>query len=80
MPRYLFAVRHFDGDCLDDEPEGVELPTDAAARAFALKVMRGLVQIEDDNWEGWTMEVMQGGRRVWRFPFDAIEPSDPFLT
>ena len=78
MPRYLFAVRHFDNDYLVDEPEGVQLSDDAAARAFALMVMRGLVQREEENWEGWTMEVTQGGRRVWRLPLEAIEPSDHF--
>jgi hypothetical protein len=36
MPRYLFAVRHFDKDYLVDEPEGAQLSDDAAARAFAL--------------------------------------------
>jgi hypothetical protein len=41
-------------------------------------VMRGLVQREEENWEGWTMEVTQGGRRVWRLPLEAIEPSDHF--
>jgi hypothetical protein len=78
MPRYLFAVRHFDNDYLVDEPEGVQLSDDDAARAFALMVMCGLLQIEEENWEGWMMEVTQGGRRVWRLPFDAIEPSDHF--
>jgi hypothetical protein len=79
MPRYLLSVRHFDNDYLVvEEPEGVQLPDDAAAREFALKVMRGLVQIEGENWEGWTMEVTQEGRRGWRLPFEAIEPSDHF--
>jgi hypothetical protein len=53
---------------------GTELPDDAAAREFAAKVMRGLVQQQDDDWHGWTMEVRQGGRLVWQLPFDAIEP------
>jgi hypothetical protein len=79
MPRYLLAVRHLDHDSLADELEGVQLPDDPAAREFALKVMRGLMQIEGENWEGWTMEVTQGGRRVWRLPFEAIEPSAPFF-
>jgi hypothetical protein len=77
MPRYLLSVRHFDNDYLVDEPEGVQLSDDAAAREFALRVMRGLL-IKEENWEGWTMEVTQGGRRVWRLPFDAMEPSDHF--
>jgi len=71
MPRYLLSVRHFDNDYWVDEPEGVQLSDDAAAREFALRVMRGLL-IKEKNWKGWTMEVMQGGRRVWRLPFDAM--------
>ena len=43
----------------------MDLPDDAAAREFAAKVMRGLVWQRDDDWEGWTMEVRQGGRQVW---------------
>jgi hypothetical protein len=45
-----------------------------AAREFALKVMLGLVQSQNDDWDGWTMEVIQGERTVWRLPFEAIEP------
>jgi hypothetical protein len=75
MPHYVLSVRHFDNDYLVDEPQGVQLADDGAAREFALRVMRGLV-IKEENWEGWTMEVTQGGRRVWRLPFDAMEPGD----
>jgi hypothetical protein len=70
MPRYVLSVRHFANDYLVDESKGVQLSDDAAAREFALRVMRGLL-IKEENWEGWTMEVTQGGRRVWRLPFDA---------
>jgi hypothetical protein len=78
MPRYLFAVRH--PACLDleDDPGGVELPDDAAARDFAVKLMRALAQHEDHEWDGWTMDVIaQGGRHVWQIPFGATEPGDP---
>jgi hypothetical protein len=81
MPRYRFDVRHLDdGEYLEDNPAGVELPDDAAAREFALKVMRRLVEGGDDDWEGWTMEVTEGGRSVWRLPFDAIEPGEPLVS
>ena len=40
---------------------GVELPDDAAAQEFALKVMRGLVQSLDEDWDG----VDDGGHRGW---------------
>jgi hypothetical protein len=78
MPRYLFAVRHPAFDDVEDDPAGMELPDDAAAREFAVKVMRRLAQRKEDNWDGWTMEVVtEGGRRVWELPFNAIEPSAP---
>jgi hypothetical protein len=80
MPRYLFDVHHFDGDYLEDNPAGVELPDDAAAQEFAFKVMRGLVQSLDEDWTGWTMEVTEGGRPVWRLPFDAIPPRKPLAS
>jgi hypothetical protein len=81
MPRYRFDVRHLDdGEYLEDNPAGVELPDDAAAREIALKVMRRLVEGGDDDWEGWTMEVTEGGRSVWRLPFDAIEPGEPLVS
>ena len=65
MPRYVFVLRH---------SRFANLQDDAAAREFAAKVMSGLVWQHDDNWAGWTMEVWQGGRRVWHLPFDPIEP------
>ena len=72
------AVRHPAFDDVEDDPAGMELPDDAAAREFAVKVMRRLAQRKEDNWEGWTMEVVtEGGRRVWELPFNAIEPSAP---
>ena len=86
MPRYRFVVRHSAYADLEDDEAGTELPDDAAAREFAAKVMRGLVQQQEDDWHGWTMEVRQGMRRVWQLRFDAIEPTShkrrktPFRT
>ena len=74
MPRYVFVLRHSSFAVLQDDAAGMELPDDAAAREFAAKVMSGLVWQQDDGWAGWTMEVWQGGRRVWHLPFDPIEP------
>jgi hypothetical protein len=74
MPRYQLVVRHPAYADLEDDEAGTVLPNDAAAREFAAKVMSGLVQQQEDDWHGWTMEVRQGGRRVWQLPFDAIEP------
>ena len=74
MPRYVFVLCHSSFANLQDDAAGMELPDDAAAREFAAKVMSGLVWQQEDNWAGWTMEVWQGGRRVWHLPFDPIEP------
>ena len=70
MPRYVFVLRHSSFADLQDDAAAMELPDDAAAREFAAKVMSGLVWQKEDNWAGWTMEVWQGGRRVWHLPFD----------
>jgi Domain of unknown function (DUF6894) len=75
VPRYKLVVHHSAYAALEDDEAGTELPNDAAAREFAAKVMRGLVDQGDDDWHGWTMEVREGGRRVWQLPFDAIEPT-----
>jgi hypothetical protein len=74
MPRYHFAVRNSDRH---DDPDGTELADDAAAREYAMRVIRELQHGDGDNWRGWTMEVTQDGRRVWQIPFETIEPSDP---
>ena len=79
MPRYLFDVRLGD-EYLEDNPSDVELSDDAAAQEFALKVMPGLVDSLEEDWTGWTMEVIKGGRAVWRLSFDAIEPSKPLAN
>ena len=75
MPRYKLVVRHSAYAALEDGEAGTELPNDAAAREFAAKVMRGLLDQREDDWHGWTMEVREGRRRVWQLPFDAIEPT-----
>ena len=80
MPRYLFDVRRLGDEYLEDNPAGVELLDDAAAWEFAVKVMRGLVESLDEDWTGWTMEVTEGGRLVWRLQFNAIEPSKPLAS
>ena len=44
-------------------------------RASSLQKSCGdLCGTQEEDWEGWTMEVWQGGRRVWHLPFDPIEP------
>jgi hypothetical protein len=74
MPRYHFTVRNSD---THDDPEGSECPDDAAAREHAIRVIRELRHGKGDDWKGWSMEVTQGQRLVWRLPFEAIEPDVP---
>jgi Domain of unknown function (DUF6894) len=73
MPLYYFAVLNSDRH---DDPDGTELPDDAAARTYAMKVIRELQHGEGHNWRGWTMEVTQGQRLVWQTPFEAVGPHD----
>jgi len=53
-----------------DDPDGTELPNDAAAREEALQVIRDLKKNQTElRWNGWVVEVTQRGRRVWQIPF-----------
>ena len=54
MPRYHFAVK--DAARYDD-PDGTELLDDAAARDYAIRIIREVQHGEEHNWTGWTMEV-----------------------
>ena len=65
MPRYHFAVK--DAARYDD-PDGTELPDDAAARDYAIRVIREVQHGEEHNWTGWTMEVRQGSALSGNFP------------
>ena len=47
------AARHAD-------PDGTELPDDAAVREYAIRNIRELQHGEEHNWKGWTMEVLAG--------------------
>jgi hypothetical protein len=73
VPRYRFAVN---GSARYDDPDGPELPDDAAARDYAIRVIRELQHGEGHSWRGWTMEVTEGQRLVWQIPFEAAEPDN----
>ena len=73
MSRYHFAVK--DAARYED-PDGMELPDDAAVRDYAIRVIREVQHGEDHNWTGWTMEVRQGQRIVWQIPFETVEPKN----
>jgi hypothetical protein len=66
MPIYNFAVHN--GGRLEDE-DGTELPNDAAAREYALQVVRELNRNNGNRWNGWKMEVIEGDRQVFDIPF-----------
>jgi len=67
VPRYRFTVR--DTDRFVDE-DGVFLLDDGAAREYAIQVIDELLNHEEADWIGFTIEVMREGRVVWRIPFD----------
>jgi hypothetical protein len=73
MPRYWFAVHN--GDRYAD-PQTMELSDDAAAREYAIRVIRELRRGDEDYWKGWTMEVTQNGRRVCEILFDEIDADE----
>jgi len=71
VPQYHFAAHN--GHTLDD-PEAAEfLPDDEAAREEALQVIQDLKRNNVGAWRGWTMEVTDGDRKVWRIPFSGAE-------
>jgi hypothetical protein len=57
------------------------LPNDAAAREEALHIIYDLKKniiydLKKNNvtgWNGWRVEVMDGGRLVWQIPFSGAE-------
>jgi|GraSoiStandDraft_54_1057290.scaffolds.fasta_scaffold726140_1 hypothetical protein len=67
MPLYCFALHN--GRRFDD-PESVEfLPHDEAAHKAALRIVRDLKKNSGTRWNGWTIEVTEDARPVWRIPF-----------
>ena len=67
MPAYRFTV--FDGRDRDD-PEGMELPDDEAARREVAFILRDLGKTQASGRNDWTIEVMEGNRLVWKIPFN----------
>jgi len=52
-----------------DDPDETELPDDAAARQEALRVVGDLKKNNESAWNGWSIDVTEGERRVWQIPF-----------
>jgi hypothetical protein len=66
MPLYRTAVRssHRYAD-----QDGADLRDDEAARDWALRVIRDLKRNNEKKWNGWTIVVTDGDRKVWQIPF-----------
>jgi hypothetical protein len=69
MPLYHFHV--CDGERFKD-PEGVDLPNDPAACEEAARIIRQLKEQSHNNWDGWTIVIMEGDRRVEQISFCGI--------
>ncbi|PVE23776.1 hypothetical protein DC522_14350 [Microvirga sp. KLBC 81] len=74
MPLYFLHIRS--GDKLEMDPDGVELPGLAAARAEALKVARELLDEVADLGGNAVIEITDGtGETILTVPFsDAVRP------
>ena len=67
MPRYRFSIRN--SKRFEDE-DGVILPDDLTARAYAVQIMNELRKSDEMSCTDYTMRVMRDGRVVWRLPFE----------
>jgi hypothetical protein len=72
MPRYYFHLT--DGDRELDDPDGLELPGAAAARAEAVLVAGDLKQrLRPRDWTGWVVSIRdEQGNQVESVP--VIDP------
>jgi hypothetical protein len=72
MPRYYFHLT--DGDHELDDPDGLELPGAAAARAEAVLVAGDLKQrLRPRDWTGWVVSIRdEQGNQVESVP--VIDP------
>jgi hypothetical protein len=67
MPIYRFVIH--DGRDRDD-PAGIELPDDEAARREVAFILRDLGKTQASGRHDWTIEVMDESRLVWKIPFN----------
>lgn len=65
MPRYFFQVTNGEQVLDPPNPDGVDLPGDAAARDQAAIIARDLKHAEDgpgdlpgDSWDGWFVRIV----------------------
>jgi len=72
MPRYFFHLT--DGNRMLDDPDGLELPGDAAAREEAALVANDLKErLRPRDWTGWVVSIRdEQGNQV-----DSVPVIDP---
>ena len=74
MPRYFLNLT--DGQQVVEDPEGLELPGEAAAREEAAVLARDLVAHQEGDWRGWSVAITDDkGRQVDLIP--VINTQDP---
>jgi hypothetical protein len=64
MPRYHFTIQDATWDEEYDDPNGIELPDDAAARRKAKLILDSLGRSQEAPRRDWTVEVTEGERKV----------------
>jgi hypothetical protein len=67
MPRYRFSIPN--SDRFDDE-DGVILPDDLTARAYAVQIVNELRNSDEVGWTDYIIRVMRDGHIVWSIPFE----------
>jgi hypothetical protein len=74
VPRYFLNLT--DGQQVVEDPEGLELAGEAAAREEASVLARDLIQHQDGDWSGWTITITdESGRQIDSVP--VVEGGDP---
>jgi hypothetical protein len=74
VPRYFLNLT--DGKQVVEDPEGLELPGEAAAREEAAVLARDLVAHQEGDWSGWSVAITdEKGRQVDLVP--VINTQDP---
>jgi hypothetical protein len=70
MPLYKFTVHALD---VIDDPEGIQLPDDAAALAEGAKIVRELKRDGGEDSRSWALEIKEEARQVAWISFETVE-------
>ncbi len=74
MPRYFLNLT--DGKQVVEDPEGLELPGEAAAREEAAVLARELIAHQEGDWGGWSIAIVdEKGRQVDTVPVISTQDS-----